>query len=284
LRECLDSLRSQVNPDETEVIVAGPRDGATSVVENVEWARLVESIEPCTIPRLLGAGITASAGEIIAITDSSCVVAEDWIGSIVRAHQSQLRHHQHNTIIGGAVEIDGQPKAVEWAAFFCEYAQFMLPLSPEPASEIPGNNLTFRREALDQAARYAHPEFWKTYWSGEMRRLGAQVLAAPEIVVRQEKHYEPRAFLVRRFDHGRCFAAMRLESSPVLLRWVYGAGSLLLPFILTARVISTVRAKRRYLRQFCLSFHFVLLAVVAWSLGELCGYFAGAGKSCSRLW
>jgi glycosyltransferase involved in cell wall biosynthesis len=283
LGECLESLRSQVNPDETEVIVAGSGDGAASVVESFTWARFVENIGTPTVPRLLGSGITAAAGEIIAITDSSCVVAEDWIGSIARAHSSQLRR-QSDTIIGGAVEIDGQPSAVDWAAFFCEYAQFLLPLSTEPANEIPGNNLAFRREALEQASRYVHPEFWKSYWSSEIRKQGAQILASPEMVVRQEKHYEARAFLVRRFNHGRCFAGMRLASSSVLLRFLYGVGSLLLPFILMARVITTMLTKRRYLRQFCLSFHFVLLAVLAWSLGELCGYFGGAGKSCSRLW
>jgi glycosyltransferase involved in cell wall biosynthesis len=281
LRECLESLRSQVNPDETEVIVAGSGDGTASVVESFTWARFVENIGTPTIPRLLGSGIAAAAGEIIAITDSSCVVVEDWIGSIVRAHQSQPRRHH---IIGGAVEIDGQPRAVEWAAFFCEYAQFMLPLSATQTNEIPGNNLAFRREAMEQGSRYVHPEFWKSYWASEIRKLGAQILAAPEMVVRQEKHYEARAFLVRRFNHGRCFAGMRLASSSILLRFLYGAGSLLLPFILMARVITTVLTKRRYLRQFCFSLHFVLLAVLAWSLGELCGYFGGAGKSCSRLW
>jgi hypothetical protein len=283
LSECLESLRLQVNPDETEVIVAGSRDGAASVVESFKWARFVENIRTPTIPRLLGSGIAAAAGEIIVITDSSCVVAEDWIGSIVRAYQSQLQR-QSETIIGGAVEIDGEPRAAEWAAFFCEYAQFMLPLSAGQTNEIPGNNLAFRREALEQASRYVHPEFWKSYWSGELQKRGAQILAAPEMVVRQEKHYDARAFLVRRFNHGRCFAGMRLTSSSIFLRFLYGAGSLVLPFILMARVITTVLTKRRYLRQFCLSFHFVMLAVLAWSLGELCGYFGGAGKSCSRLW
>jgi hypothetical protein len=230
---------------------------------------------------MLGAGIAASTGEIIAITDSSCVVDEDWLGSIDR---EQFQHPQCGTIIGGAVEIDGRPRAVEWAAFFCEYAKFMLPLPAGSANEIPGNNLTFRREAIEQAACYAQPEFWKSYWAREMRRLGAQVLASPEMVVRQKKRFEAGAFLVRRFHHGRCFAGMRFAESSLLLRFAYGAGSLLLPVIQLSRVISTILTKRRYVREFCLSFHFVLMAVLAWSLGEFCGYFAGAGKSCSRLW
>jgi hypothetical protein len=113
-------------------------------------------------------------------------------------------------------------------SLFCEYAQFLLSLPAGPANEIPGNNLAFRLEALEQASRYVHPEFWKSYWTSEMQKQGAQILAAPEMVVRQEKHYDARAFLVRRFNHGRCFAGMRLPSSSILLRFLYGAGSLLL--------------------------------------------------------
>lgn len=42
---------------------------------------------------------------------------------------TQAAHESSDLIVGGAVDPMPQRSLVDWAAYFCEYGQFMLPLT-----------------------------------------------------------------------------------------------------------------------------------------------------------
>lgn len=279
LAPVLSALRNQAGADSVEVIVA---DGSGDMA--VDYARLqgegvvtLRFAQGTPLPVLWGAGIHASHGALIAILDDCSVPDRQWVSSILAAHESS------DLVIGGAVEPSPQRSLVDWAAYFCEYGQFMLPLSGGVVSELPGNNIAFKRAALGRGAAFVEPEFWKTYWCRTLQHEGVQLRSTPAMRVYDRKSYRLVPFLIRRYHHGRCFAGMRRTQLSPVMRGLYTVGTPVLPCLFLWRIAGPIMQKRRYLSEFMLSLPISILAVVSWSWGECCGYLAGPGRSCEWI-
>lgn len=274
----LNGLKQQVSGQQIEVIVAGCRSAASrNYAADYPGVAFIQLPEKTTLPRLFQAGISRSTGGIIALTDTMCEPDPGWVRAILEAHKATA------PVIGGAVEMNGTSRLIDWAAYFCEYGQFMLPLTDGPASEVPGNNLSFKRRALADGKEFTRDGFWKTNWCRKLQREGIKLELRPSIIVYYQKAFELVPFLLRRFHHGRCFAGMRGAGASLLMRVAYAAGSFLLPFVFFWRTVSRVVPKKRYLTRLFLSLPIIALAVVSWSIGECCGYLSGAGKSCAQV-
>jgi len=230
-----------------------------------------------TLPGLLGAAIAQATGEIIAITDVTCEVSEDWATEILKAHAAPC------PVIGGSVEPNGLRRVVNWASYFCDYGQFMRPLAEGPVTELPGNNISVKRWVLERGKEFVAPQFWKTYWCRRLQAEGISLCSAPSIVVYYRKSFRLLPYLLHRFQNGRCFAGMRLGEISGGRRALYVVATPALPIVLTARMLRKILAKRRYLAELALSLPISLLAILSWALGELCGYLTGPGLSCDHV-
>jgi glycosyltransferase involved in cell wall biosynthesis len=279
LKECLNSLEDQTKEEKVEIIVAascGDDSLQASIAEHPK-VRLIRCPPNSTLPHLLGTAIARSTGDIIAVTDSACTLDARWISAILAAHEASY------PVVGGAVEAVRYGSLVDWAAYFCEYGQFMRPLREGIVNEVPGNNISFKRATLQHGQEFVCNGFWKTYWCRALQQGGIALISMPSIVVYCKKSYRLIPFLIRRFHHGRCFAGMRAARASIHARACYLAGSPLLPLLISARITRAVLAKRRYRKEFIRSFPLSVLSVLAWSAGEVWGYAAGQGDSCRHI-
>ncbi len=279
VERCLKALLLQRRDGKTEIIIADSRkdDSLQALMTKypeVVFLRFPENTAP---PVLWGAGIARSKGEIIAVTDSTSIVDDRWVSAILKAHESS------HPVIGGAVEVAEGRSLVDWAAYFCEYGQFMRPLAEGPADVLSGNNISFKKWTLTKGREFVQNGFWKTYWCRQLQEDGIQLVSTPTIVIYDDKGYRLIPFLIRRFHHGRCFAGMRISQISRFKRASYILGSPLLPFLFLARTISAIVPKRRRLKEFVLSLPVSLVAIVVWSVGEFCGYLTGTGDSCAYV-
>ncbi len=274
---CLRTLQQQRKVEGMEIIVADSRsdDSLQEVITKYPEVVFIRLPEKTPLPMLWGAGIARSQGEIIAITDSTCVADAHWISAILKAHESS------HAVVGGAVEAGGDKNVVGWAAYFCEYGQFMRPLSEGPAHVLPGNNISFKRWTLTKGQEFVQNGFWKTYWCRRLQGEGIELISTPTMVIYDNKCYRLIPFLIRRFHHGRCFAGMRILRESSLMRAAYILASPLLPLLFLGRTTSAIVSKRRHLKPFILSLPVSILAIMVWSAGELCGYLTGIGDSCT---
>lgn len=272
----LEKLAAQDTEQKVEIIVA--HAGADWPTANSQRnVTLLPFPAQATLPTLWGAALAQASGEIIAVTEADCTLAPDWIASLRKAHESPA------LVMGGAVEVIPCQSLLDWAAFFCDYGQFLLPLQEAAATELPGNNLSFKRQALEIGADFITPEFWKTYWCRQLQAAGIVLRATPSVVIYYQKSYRLGPFLWRRFHQGRCFAGLRIVRLSVAFRLLYALGAWLLPFLFLARIVTSIVPKKRYRREFILSLPFAVLAVVSWSVGEFWGYLTGAGTSCRHI-
>lgn len=282
LKTCLDGIleQSEIALSAIEIIVSDCclKEKTAEWIEKFPAAEFIEFPERTSLAKLLGAGIARANGAIIAVTDSSCVVADDWISSILRAHAAEK-----SPVIGGAVEISESGKLTDWAAYFCDYGEFMPPAPRGIAAVVPGNNFSVKRAALQCGTEFVAPEFWKTLWCRRLQAEGIELFSEPMIRVGWRRTYQLNSFLVRRFDQGRCFAGMRFAGQTFSKRIFYSIGSIFLPVVFLYRIAAPVFRRKRFFGKFILSLPIIVLAVVFWSVGEAFGFLFGAGTSCGRI-
>lgn len=280
IKDCLYALTGQSKNEEVEIIVVDCSTDDTNRIIKTMFpdVYLICFPERTSLPMLLGVGIAHSNGDIIAITDANCVADPNWISEILKAHETPY------PIIGGAVEIGKVESIAGWAAYFCDYGQFMRPLNEGAVNELPGNNISLKRWALKKGQEFVQNGFWKTYWCQKLQEEGFQLVSMPSIVVYYNKSFRLRHFLARRFHHGRCFAGMRIAKASISARIYYIAGSPALPFLFLGRTVRAIVSKKRYLKEVVLSLPVSIMAIVSWSFGEFWGYLTGPGNSCDRIY
>jgi hypothetical protein len=271
LGACLEALREQ---HEADVEVVGAAAGRGPLLERLEREHPDAVFLPCPagaqLPELLGAGLARATGPIVAVTDGTTIPGSNWIRTLREAHRAD------RVIVGGAVMPPTGGSVVDWAAFWCDYGPFMPPMRRAPARVVPGNNVSFRRSALEHGREFATGAFWKTFWCERLRAQGFALVTEPDAVVRDAKTNRLGPLLSERFRNGRCYAAMRSRQVPAAMRVCYAAGSPILPVLLLARTARPALGKRGFRARLLAALPLIALTVGAWSAGEAVGYVVGS--------
>jgi hypothetical protein len=268
-------LAAQTIAYEVEFVVVCPAENELGTAD-VDALHSVQVVEHALLPlgAARAAGVRASRASIVAIGETHVFPAEQWAEALVRAHEAPW------AIVVPAV-VNGNPDggAASWSALLLDYGDWAPGRAAGEAVDPPVYNAAFKRDLL--------LEF------GE--RLG--VLLEPGSTLAAELHamggrayYEPRAqiahlnltrwwpWLHERFLGGRLLAGARRARWPRWRTLVYLVGSPLIPVVLIHRTRSIGRranaapAPGRTRAA-------VVLACVAWAVGEAVGYLAGSGSA-----
>ena len=226
-------------------------------------------------------GISHASGDIIAILDPYSLVTDNWLREVIVAHAER-----DNLIIGGAVNpyFSGSSSLLAWATYINEYGMFMSPIKEGETSILPGSNISYKRECLFNGDIPRYNDFWKTFINWNAEKSNSALWLNPSIVVTLHKPIPFREFFRSRFDHGRCFGGMRIQHSSLLIRIVRITTAPGIPFVLLWRWSTVFWKKGRYRTIFIKTLPIQFALFGYWALGELVGYFAGSGSSCSRLY
>lgn len=282
IADCLTALQEQPGWEDTEIIVVdSSTDGTDRIVkEYFPDVRLLHLSEHLSVPQLRGAGMATAHGEVIAILDPYCIVDEHWIEKVIEAHADRPE-----VIIGGCVVLDDDAGSslVRWATYFSEYADFVPPVKAGPTSVLTGNNIAYTRSALGDVAALERRGFWKAFVNKRLLAEGYPLWTEPSLIVKLRKPIPFKEFLISRYHHGRCFAAMRIAKEPRTTRLWRVLSVPLVPFLLLWRQVRSVWPKRNYRKQLVLAIPCLLVFSCNWAWGELWGYLRGPGYSCGQL-
>jgi len=276
LSHALAALEPQIRSDDVEALVVGHWDNrpeASAVRARFREVTWLSATANCTVPQMRTLGIRRSQGDIVALLEDDCVVADNWCQAVIRAHESA------SPAIGGPIEPGGHYSSRDWAVYFSEYGRFMAPFSGV-VSALPGNNVSYKRAVVCDADENTGFQDVFVHW--RLQRLKVDLIADPSLVVRNVNRWSLNHLTATPFHHGRAFAAKRSETFSPQRRALYGGLSIALPMIKVTRVAREVIGRRRYLQPFLRSFHWVFLFMASWAAGEYVGYVFGAGDSASR--
>ncbi|MBW8011261.1 MAG: glycosyltransferase [Chloroflexi bacterium] len=280
LSECLSSLKQQDGEISAEIIVVDcVGDSVTNfVTAQYPGVRLIPFDTPMSIPALRGSGIRAASGEIIAITEDHCIAPKDWFQTIWLSHQEQSA-----TAIGGSVENAATERLTDWAVFFCEYSNFLSPIPVGVVHDLPGPNVSYKRDALGNQHQIFEGDYYEYSLHQNLESKGHHLWSDPSIRILHKRHYRVQDFFIERFHYGRWFAGTRKHNSSWPKQLYFLIFSPLLPLLILGRISQRVISRRKHLVPYIKSLPTIFLFTFAWALGEFIGYATGPGKSVLRL-
>jgi hypothetical protein len=216
--------------------------------------------------------------DLIALTEGHCTFPPDWAAQALAAHAQAS-----DSAIGGTVLPGADLGLLNSGLFFCDYAQFLPPLSDSQTGDLPGNNIVFKRAALTLSEELPKQGFWKTFHCRKLYQGGSAMHNQPSMEVFYNRKLGLKEIVARRYHHGRCFGGMRAGNISIAKRAIFCLFGPLMPFLLIYRLWQRVWAKTDYRKQFIAVVPSAFLCICLWVLGEWLGNLFGASDSCSKL-
>ncbi|MGH2406309.1 MAG: glycosyltransferase [bacterium] len=269
--DCLSALLAQQSDAEAEIVlVDNSTDGTLQLVRReFPSIRILPAAASALVPNLWEIGIRESRGDIVALTTAHCVPQRDWLRRIRESHQDTA------VAVGGAIENDPHAGMVDWAVYFCRYSRYMLPFPSGFVSEIPGDNASYKRAAIERFPQSWTGGFWEPAVHAELRRAGFPLLLSPSIVVHQRRSYAFWGFMRQRFQHGTQYGrwlSTHLGPGGRVLRIMLTPA---VPLVLLFRIAGEVRRKGRHGDKLLMSLPILVAFLLSWAAGELVGYVRG---------
>lgn len=263
VERCLAALAPQVT-DGVEVIVCEPAPSPSALKERfpgTTWHVRADAL----VPELWRDGIRLAGGELVALTISPMVPADDWIaalrGALARCDA-----------VGGAVEPGDGLRLADSAEYLTRYAREMLPFEPRSSLDLAGDNAGYRRSALHEVAASWEAGFWEPDVHRALAGRGALLLREPTVIVRMGRSAGAGAFARQRLAHGRAFGRARGTGRGVVPNLARMAAAVLVPVVLLARTAREVLSRRRLRTRLVVALPLLVCFDVAWAIGEARGH------------
>jgi glycosyltransferase involved in cell wall biosynthesis len=276
--ECLEHLEASPERDSMEILVMDRHCDDTPAAIHARFPNVTvhAGLVGASIPELRWKGIQAARGELVAVIEDHCMIATGWASQVL-----QLRHLPWG-VMGGPVENGSRDRVLDWALFVAEYGACMPPLPRGETEWVPGNNAVYRRELLP----LDEPEWaslWEYFLQRELRKRNVRMYLNPAMLVHHRKSFGFFESLKQRFLYSRSFAGMSARAMNGFERTVRGLATVMLPGLLALRIAGAVTRKRRNLADSVRGLPIIGLFLVSWGLGEMTGYFFGAGDSLAKV-
>ncbi len=244
---CLKSLENQKTTWDYEIIVVdSSTDGTAKLIEErFPEVKLYKFAERKFCGDARNFGISVAKGETIAFIDADCQAQDDWIEKIIMAHESL-----DSPAVGGAIA-NGNPESyVGWAAYFCEFSQWIPGLNPKWMDDIAGANMSYKRKVFDHYGCFIEGTYCSdTEFHWRLGKGNYRLRFDPLIRVFHYNIDSLRQFLNHESFHGQCFAKvrMRAKSFSGLKRFIYVIFSPLLPIKLFYTIVCINMRNKVYL-------------------------------------
>ena len=279
LHDCLSALLEGSGDVRVEALVV-ERCGESvrsAVRQAFPTVRLLEVDSSVTIPAMRALAFDAATAPAIAVIEDHVIVPPGWARQMLNALGDGTR------VVGGAVENAATTTVLDWAAFLCEYSHCLPPLTSGSVEWLTGNNVAYPRALLDRYAGAVHAGKWENHLHDAMRQNGVTLVCEPQIVVGHKKHYSFGEYLSQRYLYARSYAGARVTGVAFPVRTAYGLAAFVLPPLLFYRTVTRILRKGRHQGWLVRSLPLIAVFVCAWGLGEVVGYWRGAGDSLSKV-
>jgi hypothetical protein len=279
----LEALERQVEKVPFEVVIADRCGGETALRISREHphAQLLAAPPATTLPELRRQALEHSRGRYVLVTEDHTVPPPDWVSRLV---ESLEEAPPEVVAAGGPVDNAMRERAVDWAAFLCEYHGYLPPQPEGDGTDIAGMNVIYRRECLEGAdVASLAGGFWESTIHPGLVADGMRFRCIPEVVIQHRKSFGFFEFLAQRFHYSRYFAGERFPRERRAVRWLFAFLSPLLPILVILRVLRGTLSRPAYRATLLRCLPALACFSLAFGLGELVGYLRGPGDSLVRI-
>jgi glycosyl transferase family 2 len=282
-QHALDRLCAQTALDELQIVVVdvAPREArafdvpADAPVEVVP----VHGVDNWADARR--AGVERVRAPILAFIEEHCFAEPGWAAALIEAHDGPW------ATVGYGFRNANPETYVSRAAMLTDYGLWLEPVPRGPASLLPGNNVSYKRDAFLSLGDQLEGALATDFVAHEaFRERGLPMFLEPRALARHMNFPTLWETGYTNYIWCRAMAAQRARAagwSPlrrVLQAAVTPATG---PVFRVVRLGRTLRRRRPLLRPFLTGLP-VFLVVGVWAgVGEAIGYVAGAGRSEQQL-
>lgn len=281
--ECLVALQCQERSPAYEVVIVDRlQDAITGIIRRDHPEVVLLTCDAnTTLPEMRRLAFEAASGEFIIVTEDHCVPSENWLVSFQEVIKSAPGDA---AAFGGCVENGVHDTALDWATFLCEYSNSLSPRPNGYASDIPGMNVAYRREALTSIPTADLDRgFWETTVHPELERGNKRLYSSNDIKIYHCKKFSLGLFCRQRFVYSRYYAGIRFPVASRSRRAGTALLSLALPPVLFWRMTRSILAKKRLRREFVLASPYLALFALIWAAGDVAGYIFGPGDALLEI-
>ncbi len=276
---CLEAVERLRDTVRLEVLVVDRLGGEVpgAVQARFPRVRLLPVPAGTTIPMMRHLAFQEATGDAVAVIEDHVVVPPEWGRQLLDALG------KGPDVVGGPIVNAATGRLLDWATFLCEYSACLPPLPAGPADWLPGNNVAYRRAVLERFGEVAAEGKWENRLHDAMRAAGVVLVCDPSIVVGHKKHFGFGEYLSQRYLYSRSYAGARVLGAPLVRRLATGAAGFLLPPLLLLRIQRSLAAKGVGLGLRLRTLPFIAVFAVSWGVGEVVGYWFGAGDSLAQV-
>lgn len=279
LLPCCEALARVRELVTLEVIVVDRLGHAvvTTLRDRFPWVVIHEMPKHTTIPQMRDAGFRRATADAIAVIEDHVIVPREWGVRLLAALD------EGHAVVGGPIENAATQRLLDWATFLCEYSACLPPLPEGEAQWLPGNNVAYRRDVLHRYLGVTAQGAWENRLHDAMRADGVALVCRASLLVGHKKHFGLLEYMGQRYLYSRSYAGARVQDATAAKRLVIGLAALVLPPLLMARILRSLMAKRVPLGRIAATAPLIAVFVVSWGIGEVVGYWFGAGDSLARV-
>ncbi len=281
IEKVIDCLRAQNVHDRIEVVIVTPSPESveqdTAALEGFSAVLVVavDSIDVLAPAR--AAGVRAATAPIVVIGETHAFPQPGWAEALIEAHDGPWAA----VIPGfGSANPDG---AVSWAAFLCDYGEWLNSLPPRELTRIPPHNTAYKRSTLLGLG----PRFDVLLTIGDelvvrLRAARATFAFHPAARVEHANLSFLRPWLIERYAGGMLIAHHRMAIWSWRHRLVYALGSPLIPVVLLWRIRHGVAAAHREGTVPIGTYPLLVIGMVVRAVGEFVGYVGGPAGAAEK--
>src|SRR3989442_1618790 len=236
MNACLDSLQRLRYPAYEMIVVNdGSRDRTGEIAQQEEGVQVIHQVNKGLSPARNG-GMANSRGDIVAFTDSDCVVDPDWLYYLVATFLSSGL-----PAVGGPNLPPPEDSFVASCVAASPGGPLHVLLDDEEAEHIPGCNMAFRREVLEEIGGFdpifrAAGDDVDLCW--RLQEKGYRIGFSPAAMVWHFRRNTVNAYIGQQRGYGKAEALLYFRhpyrfNALLYSRWrgrIYGGISSLVPW------------------------------------------------------
>lgn len=274
--EALAAARARTPIDVLVVNRLGPEVSRT-ITATHPWIAVHEMAAETTIPAMRHAAFERITTPWVAVIEDHVIVPAEWPERALAVVAEGFE------VAGGPIENAATGRLLDWATFLCEYASCLPPLPEGDATWLPGNNIIYSRALLERYRAVTAEGRWENRLHDQMRADGVRLERRGALVVGHKKHFGFFEYLSQRFLYSRSYAGARVAGAPLPKRLAIGAAALALPAVMFLRIEQSLASKGVAAGRLLATMPFIAVFTLSWGLGEVVGYWFGAGNALQRV-
>lgn len=262
---CLAALRRQIRPPDEIILINSSPESRTAAIVKGEYPEVIFEQSPVhLLPHAArNRGVELATGDILVFTDPDCEAESDWLTTLLAGVATG-----HECFVG-AMDI----KRNTWwqtGVHLCKFHSFLPGLASSPRKYASTANACYTRSLWQRVGPFPGRIFcgdavlsWRAAAVGQAPRL------LPEAVVKHHHVAGVMDLCLQRFQRGREYGRVRMETNPAKRRRVW----LSLLFSPAALPLVVARAARdahqaKWMAHFLGTLPVQVLGHFMWELGE----------------